>query len=221
MNTGSGLRASGSGTGDAWGFRSYRAHLAERFPEAGLWPADPALRALIQQALAGNLDIRIAAARIEQARARAGATGLVLLPQVALTADHTRNKQSALAVAAPNVPRDLTTNRVSLTATWEIDLWGRVRSLNEAAYRNFIASEENRRALYTSLIAQVTLTYLDLMSLDAEARKEQVQTLFSWVAVGSLHIDLAFLADPLAITVGRMTVALRRVHACAMTVEAA
>ncbi len=42
--------------------------------------------------------------------------------------------------------------------------------------------------------------FADLMSLDAEARKEQVQTLFSWVTVGSLHIDLAFLADPLAIT---------------------
>ena len=42
--------------------------------------------------------------------------------------------------------------------------------------------------------------FADLMSLDAEARKEQVHTVFSWVAVGSLHIDLAFLADPLAIT---------------------
>ncbi len=42
--------------------------------------------------------------------------------------------------------------------------------------------------------------FADLMSLDAEARKEQVHTLFSWVAVGNLHIDLAFLADPLAIT---------------------
>ena len=42
--------------------------------------------------------------------------------------------------------------------------------------------------------------FLDLMSLDAEARTEQVTTLFSWVAVGGLHIDLAFLADPLSIT---------------------
>ncbi|WP_295682930.1 TolC family protein, partial [uncultured Nevskia sp.] len=75
---------------------------------------DPALRMLIQQALARNLDVQIAAARIEQARATAGATGLVLFPQVSLTADHTRNKQSELAVGAPNIPRDLTTNRVSV-----------------------------------------------------------------------------------------------------------
>jgi multidrug efflux system outer membrane protein len=53
-----------------------------------------------------------------------------------------------------------------------------VRSLNEAAYRNFIASEENRRALHTSLIAQVTVTYLDLMSLDAqlETAKQTAKT---------------------------------------------
>ncbi len=55
--------------------------------------------------------------------------------------------------------------------------------------------------------AMVSLSFLvtvgvfaDLMSLDAEARTEQVHTLFSWIAVGGLHIDLAFLADPLAIT---------------------
>ena len=42
--------------------------------------------------------------------------------------------------------------------------------------------------------------FADLMSLEAEARAEQVRTLFSWVTVGGLHIDLAFLADPLSLT---------------------
>jgi multidrug efflux system outer membrane protein len=52
--------------------------------------------------------------------------------------------------------------------TWEIDLWGRLASLNEAAYRNLLASEETRRAFEISLIAQVTLVYLDLMVTDAQ-----------------------------------------------------
>lgn len=129
---------------------------------------DPALRTLIRQALAGNLDVRIAAARIEQARATAGATGLVLLPQLSLSADHTRNKQSELAVAAPNVPRDVTTNRVSLTATWEIDLWGRLRRSTEAARAELLGAEHARRGVVVGLIGDVASAYYSLQTLDEQ-----------------------------------------------------
>ncbi|MDP3294505.1 MAG: efflux transporter outer membrane subunit [Nevskia sp.] len=129
---------------------------------------DPALRTLIQQALAGNLDVRIAAARIEQARATAGATGLVLLPQVSLSADRTRNKQSELAVGAPNVPRDLTTNRVSLTATWEIDLWGRLRRSTEAVRAELLGAGYARRGVVVGLIGDVASAYYSLQALDEQ-----------------------------------------------------
>ena len=129
---------------------------------------DPTLRLLIQQALAGNLDVRIAAARIEQARATAGATGLALFPQVGLTADHTRNKQSELALAAPNIPRDLTTNRVSLTATWEIDLWGRLRRSTEAARAELLGAEHARRGVVVGLIGDVASAYYSLQALDEQ-----------------------------------------------------
>ena len=129
---------------------------------------DPALRALIQQALSGNLDVRIAAARIEQARATAGATGLALFPQISLTADHTRNKQSELAVGAPNIPRDLTTNRVSLTATWEIDLWGRLRRSTEAARAELLGAGYARRGVVVGLIGDVASAYYSLQALDEQ-----------------------------------------------------
>lgn len=129
---------------------------------------DPALRALIRQALASNLDVRIAATRVEQARATAGATGLVLLPQVSLSADRTRNKQSELAVAAPNVPRDLSTNRVSLTATWEIDLWGRLRRSTEAAKAELLGAEDARRGVVVGLIGDVSSAYYTLQTLDEQ-----------------------------------------------------
>jgi multidrug efflux system outer membrane protein len=51
---------------------------------------------------------------------------------------------------------------------WEIDVWGRLRSLNEAAWRSLLANEESRRFLYVSLIAQVVLGYLDLLEADAQ-----------------------------------------------------
>ncbi|WP_293391990.1 efflux transporter outer membrane subunit [Nevskia sp.] len=129
---------------------------------------DPALRLLIQQALAGNLDVQIAAARIEQARATAGATGLVLFPQVSLSADRTRNKQSELAVGAPNIPRDLTTNRVSLTATWEIDLWGRLRRSTEAARAELLGAGYARRGVVVGLIGDVATAYYSLQALDEQ-----------------------------------------------------
>ena len=136
------------------------------------------LQALVNTAIAENSDLRIAAARVELVRAQYGIQRSSLFPTVAADASYERNRQPSAASAIENRSSEVHSFGLAIPS-WEIDIWGRVRSLNEAAYRNFIASEENRRALYTSLIAQVALTYLDLMSLDAEARAEQVKTLFS------------------------------------------
>ena len=125
------------------------------------------LQALINTALTENIDLRIAAARVELVRAQYGIQRSNLFPTVAADAGYERNRQPSVTSAVEN--RSSEVHRFGLAIpSWEIDIWGRVSSLNEAAYRNFIASEENRRALYTSLIAQVALTYLDLMSLDAQ-----------------------------------------------------
>lgn len=135
------------------------------------------LQALINTALAENIDLRIAASRVELVRAQYGIQRSNLFPTVAADAGYERNRQPSVASAVEN--RSSEVHRFGLAIpSWEIDIWGRVSSLNEAAYRNFIASEENRRALYTSLIAQVTLTYLDLMSLDAqlETAKQTAKT---------------------------------------------
>lgn len=129
---------------------------------------DPTLQQLIEAALAGNLDLKRAYARIEQARATAGATGLVLLPQIGLEADRTRNKQSAQAVAFAGINRDLTVNRVSLTATWELDLWGRLRRSTEAAQAELLASEQARRGVAVALIGDLATAYYNLQTLDEQ-----------------------------------------------------
>lgn len=129
---------------------------------------DPTLQSLIETALAGNLDLKRALARIEQARATAGATGLVLLPQIGLEADRTRNKQSAQAVAFAGINRDLTVNRVSLTATWELDLWGRLRRATEAAQAEWLASEQARRGVAVALIGDIATAYYNLQTLDEQ-----------------------------------------------------
>jgi multidrug efflux system outer membrane protein len=125
------------------------------------------LQALINTALTENSDLRIAAARVELVRAQYGLQRSNLFPTVAADAGYDRTRQPSAASAVENRSSEIHSFGLAIPS-WEIDIWGRVRSLNEAAYRNFIASEENRRALQTSLIAQVALTYLDLMSLDAQ-----------------------------------------------------
>jgi multidrug efflux system outer membrane protein len=125
------------------------------------------LQALINTALTENSDLRIAAARVELVRAQYGLQRSNLFPTVAADAGYDRTRQPSVASAVENRSSEIHSFGLAIPS-WEIDIWGRVRSLNEAAYRNFIASEENRRALQTSLIAQVALTYLDLMSLDAQ-----------------------------------------------------
>lgn len=130
--------------------------------------SDPVLQTLIATALERNLDVQIAAARIEQANATAGATGLALLPQISAGADRTRNKQSAQAVAFAGINRDLTINRVSLTATWEIDLWGRLRRATEAARANVLATDYARRGVIVALIGDVAGVYYNLQTLDEQ-----------------------------------------------------
>jgi multidrug efflux system outer membrane protein len=130
------------------------------------------LEALVNIALAENSDLRIAASRVELLRAQYGIQRSTLFPGVAADASLDRTRQPTAASAVENRSGEVHSFGLAMP-TWEIDLWGRVRSLNEAAYRSFIASEQNRLALQTSLIAQVALAYLDLMSLDAQHETAQ------------------------------------------------
>ncbi|MGB0127244.1 MAG: efflux transporter outer membrane subunit [Rhodocyclaceae bacterium] len=127
----------------------------------------PELRVLVNEALSENHDLRIAAERVEVARAQYGAQRAGLFPNLFGDATYTRGRQPSAASATENRIGETYNAGLALPA-WEIDLWGRLRSLNEAAYRDLLASEENRRAFQVSLIAQVVLTYLDLLVADAQ-----------------------------------------------------
>lgn len=129
---------------------------------------DEQLRTLIQVALTNNYDVRIAAARVEQARAIVGETRSQFFPQV---------NYLAAAGAGRNVGASGTLSpgsgsgkayAGSLGATWEIDLFGRIRRLTESARAQFFATEEARRDVAVSLIAQVAQDYFQLLSLDRE-----------------------------------------------------
>jgi outer membrane protein, multidrug efflux system len=124
------------------------------------------LEALITEALANNADLRIAADRVELARAQFGFQRSFLYPAVGVSGTATRQR-TPVASSADNAVTESASLGLAVP-TWEIDLWGRVRAATEAARRQLVASEDTRRALYTSIVAQVASGYLELLSLDAQ-----------------------------------------------------
>ena len=126
---------------------------------------DPALRALIDEALRNGFDARIAAARVEQARARYGIAGAQRYPSVGYGVAYDYGHTSKFAS-----PSDATGGIIvaNVNVGWEADLWGRIRRLNEAALADYLATEEGRRGVLLSLISEVASAYFDLRELDAE-----------------------------------------------------
>lgn len=121
---------------------------------------DSALNELIDSALANNLDVRIAAARVEEFYGALGATRAGLFPQ--LGAD--------VVAGRDHGPSTGTADRfqVDVFAAWEIDVFGRLRNLTDAARSDLLASEEGRRFAVLSLISAVASGYIALRTLDSQ-----------------------------------------------------
>lgn len=141
--------------------------------------ADQTLNGMIAAALANNFDMRIAAERVEEARLQLGITRANQYPFLNANAGFTATRSSTLG---PNrlIPAgtELKSSYTTLGAalSWEIDIWGRLRRLSEAARANYLASEEVRRAVGVSLVANVMETYFQLLEQDLEleiSRKTQ------------------------------------------------
>jgi multidrug efflux system outer membrane protein len=122
---------------------------------------DPVLDSLIDEALARNLNVKIAAANIEQAAAVLTQTRAALYPQAGYgaTTSGQRKSEKVGSVYA---------NDVLAGASWEIDLWGRIRRQSEAARAQVLASEEARRGVILSLVSSVSSGYLQLRALDEQ-----------------------------------------------------
>jgi len=126
---------------------------------------DPRLQALIAAALENNRDLRIATARIAEARAQYGIQQADRLPNLNLSA--TRNA-SLTPASASITGTALQTQRYDVAVSlvsFELDFWGRVSSLNAAARNSFLATEAAQRAFRLSLIADVANAYLSLLEL--------------------------------------------------------
>ncbi len=127
--------------------------------------ADDALQGLIAEALRNGYDLRLAAARVEEARANAGIARSEYFPSIQLSAGVEHGRTSEFS-ATPGAEGSLATANLGLS--WEVDLWGRIRHLNEAALAQYLASEEGRRGVLLSLVSEVATGYFQLRELDLQ-----------------------------------------------------
>ena len=146
---------------------------------------DPQLRALIHTALANNRDLELAMLDVAEARAQYGIEGAALFPEIGVSADGTRQR----------LPADLSgtgdstiTSQYSVglgVAAYELDLFGRVRSLQESALQSYLATEAARRSAQITLVSEVANAYLTLL---ADGQKLRISE--DTVAAQQASVDL-------------------------------
>jgi multidrug efflux system outer membrane protein len=126
---------------------------------------DQALAALLEEALRNNYDLFAAAARVDSARAQARAAGARLLPGISAngSATYGNSFQGAGALPAP-----FWTTSAYGSVSWELDVFGRLRRTREAATAAYAASEEARRGVWVTILAEVAQTYFHLLTLDIQ-----------------------------------------------------
>lgn len=189
------------------------APVAEHFSQAGTdtgtdagslaWQdyfADTTLQSLIGDALANNRDLRSAIQRVESARALYGVQRADLFPGINAQGNFARSRtpEDMSLIGRPMV---LSEYRAGFgVSNWELDFWGRIRSLRDAALETFLAAESSQRASAISLVTQVANSYLSLRELDQriliaektiESRQESVRIFQRRFDVGSTsNLDL-------------------------------
>lgn len=126
---------------------------------------DPRLDELVAEALSANQDLAAAAARVEEARAILGITDADRYPQVNLSADASRTRLSReTSLAPPDFELERDSYRAVADVSYEVDFWGRLRRASEAARAELLASEEGRRNVRLSLVAELVTAYFDLIT---------------------------------------------------------
>jgi multidrug efflux system outer membrane protein len=161
-------------------FRGQDRAEAASFADLPWWEAfgDEPLAALINEALANSYDLADAVARVDAAREDLHASTDALLPTIGINGGPSYQQVfSGLSLALPTTPGGpsvpsgnfrFASYTAQATLSWEVDLWGRLRRLREAARADFFASEDNRRGVIVSLIGTIGADYFTLLSLDAQ-----------------------------------------------------
>lgn len=149
-------------------FRGQDAATSDSIADLPWWNlfADQTLQSLIHTAVVNNHDLRAAAARVEQARELAAESHAQYLPQIGYEAGLSEGKNESLGTAASSSGVSRGTVVGLLQASWEADVWGRIRRSNEYALAIYLGTEQGRRGVLLSLVSSVAQAYLELQESD-------------------------------------------------------
>src|SRR5262245_16654093 len=130
---------------------------------------DPALNGLVEEALAYNQDLALAAARVDEARAQVTITDSARMPTIDATFQGDRSRSSERAAPLPpGTPRDSSNYVARLNVAYEVDLWGRLSSATRAARADLLATEAARDTVRITLTTEVVRGYFSLLAFDAQ-----------------------------------------------------
>ncbi len=132
------------------------------------------VKKVIEMALENNRDLRVAIYNVQRAKAAYGIQRADLLPSLSGTADMSagRTPPKLSSTGSPYTSHTYTANLA--VASWEIDIFGRIRSLTESALQNYLATEENQMAIQNSLIAEVAIAWINVGAQKELLRLQQV-----------------------------------------------
>ncbi len=151
-------------------FRGQATAEAVSFADAPWWGVfqDPSLKSLIEDALRRNYNVGIATARVQEARANVGVARSDYFPSLDYGVSAGRSKVGPGILGAPGGPVPNASNfySASMTMSWELDIWGRIRRSNEAATATLLATEDARRAVWLTLVSDLAQAYFQLSRLE-------------------------------------------------------
>ncbi len=166
---------------------------------------DENLIALVDTALKNNLDVLIAFQKIEAVKSNVLLAKGMLKPTVSGGVSAAQRRYGLYTMdGAGNISTEITPGRivpvdlpdyfVGLQTQWEADIWGKLRSKKQAALARYLASVEGRNLVVTSLIAEVSGTYFELLSLDIELEiiNEAIELQQNALAIASAQKQAAF-----------------------------
>lgn len=160
---------------------------------------DPVLNGLIETALNENKDVLIAAARIEEYGGRYVVARGDLFPQAQAAGSATRQRSTEAGSSPwpPGVNNPYSTYQTTLNASWEIDLWGKLRRSTEAARADLLSRENAHRAVLLSLTANVANAYINLRDYDRQLviAKETLKTRETSLEIYKLRFDAGVISD--------------------------
>lgn len=129
---------------------------------------DPVLIDLVGVAMTNNYDLKRIVAQVEQARQQITVARSPLFPQLGYQAVLGRGQNAVAGVPSPSSGQTLTTPMALGNLSWELDVWGQIRRMTEAARAQYLATQAGQRNLRLMITCDVASAYLELLTLDAQ-----------------------------------------------------